>query len=168
MDEEKKVPEPEVQVTHSSGEKGFAVVLLVIGLFFTWQSYLMFREDPVASSYGAVPLFLSGLITLLALLIIITDRKKKSPSTGKPLKEAVHLALFHVARKDILVMLGLIALYCLALYLNAGFMIATPVFLWVSMTYLSRGNYLKNILWTAICMVFIFLVFKVLFAVVLP
>lgn len=166
MEEEKKLQEPEV--THNSGEKGFAVVLLLLGLFFTWQSYLMFREDPVASSYGAVPLFCSGLITVLALCIIIIDRKKRSPSSGKPLKEVLSLAVRHVAKRDILVMLGLILLYCLALYLNAGFMIATPIFLWVSMTWLGRGNYLKNLLWTAICMVFIYLVFKVLFAVVLP
>ena len=166
MDEEKKLQEPEI--THNSGEKGFALVLLVIGLFFTWQSYLMFREEPVASSYGAVPLFCSGIITLLALVILITDRKKRTPGTGKPLKEALLLAVRHVAGKDVLVMIGLIILYCLALYLGSGFMIATPIFLWVGMTWLSRGNYLKNILWTAICMGFIYLVFKVLFSVVLP
>lgn len=166
MEEEKKVPEPEI--THNSGEKGFAVVLLLIGLFFTLQSYLMFREEPVASAYGAVPLFCSVIITLLALCILITDRKKRSPGTGKPLKEALALAIHHVLRKDVLVILGLILLYCVALYLEIGFMIATPIFLWCGMTWLCRGNYLKNILWTALCMGFIYLVFKVLFSVVLP
>ena len=46
--------------------------------------------------------------------------------------------------------------------------ISSPVFLWASMTYLERGNFVKNILFTAIVMAFVILVFKVGFHVVLP
>jgi hypothetical protein len=47
-------------------------------------------------------------------------------------------------------------------------MIATPIFLWCTMSFLSRGKFVKNLLWTALCMLFIYLVFRVLFSVVLP
>ena len=58
--------------------------------------------------------------------------------------------------------------YCIALNLKVGFYIATPVFLWVSMCYLMRKDYVKNILWTALCMAFILVVFRFIFSVMLP
>jgi hypothetical protein len=36
------------------------------------------------------------------------------------------------------------------------------------MCYLTRRDFLKNILWTALCMGFIALIFKALFQVILP
>lgn len=168
MDEKNKPIRPDEENTHQPGEKGFSVVLLVIGLFFTWQSWLLYREEPTASSYGAVPLFCSLLIVLFSIGILITDRHKKSINSGLKGKEVIRNSVKHLFNKDILVMLVLVLLYCIALYVGAGFMFATPVFLWLTMTYLSRGNYLKNLLWTALCMIFIYLVFKVLFSVVLP
>lgn len=168
MNEKKKEIAPGKPMTHQPGEKGFAVFLLLIGLFFTWQSWLLYEQAPGASSYGAVPLFCSGAITVLAIIILITDRSKKSVNSGKTIKEAAANMAHHLFKKDILVMLLLVLLYCIALYMNLGFMIATPIFLWLSMTYLGRGNRLKNLFWTAVCMGFIYLVFQVLFSVVLP
>lgn len=168
MDEKTKNTVPENEITHQPGEKGFAIFLLLIGLFFTWQSVILYQQAPGASSYGAVPLFCSAAIDILAIAILITDRNKKSMNSGKPLKEAISNMAHHLFRRDIVVMVGLVLLYCVALYMNVGFMIATPIFLWIAMTYLGRGNMVKNLLWTAICMVFIYLVFQILFSVVLP
>lgn len=168
MDEEKNPIRPDEQPAFQSGEKGFAVVLLLIGLFFTWQSVLLYRDAPGASSYGAVPLFCSCLIDLFSIILLITDRKKPSASTGLSPLAAIKAAVKHLFSLDILVMSGLVLLYCVCLYLGLGFMVATPVFLWASMTFLSRGSYVKNLLWTALCMLFIYLIFRVLFSVVLP
>jgi hypothetical protein len=66
------------------------------------------------------------------------------------------------------VMLAGIAAYCAALLLHISFYIATPLFLWGAMCYLMRQNYLKNLLWTALCMGFIALFFEVLFNISLP
>lgn len=151
-----------------AGEKGFTLILLLAGLFFTWQSVLLYRQAPEASSYGAVPLFCSALIVVFALAILLEDWKKKTPISGQSIGRAIKAAFTDILPKDVLVMIALGALYCVAMYLNLGFMVATPVFLWCSMIYLSRGNYLKNLLWTALCMIFIYLVFRVLFSVVLP
>ncbi len=168
MEEEKKTIRPDEQKPFQPGEKGFAIFLLVIGLFFTWQSVLLYQKAPGASSCGAVPLFCSALIDLFAVAILITDRKKHSVNSGLSLGAAARNALHHLVSLDILVMAALVLIYCIALYVGAGFMLATPVFLWAGMTYLSRGNYVKNLLWTALCMLFIYLVFRVLFSVILP
>ena len=168
MDEKERLTRPDAQKPYKPGEKGFAAFLLVIGLFFTWQSWLLYRSSPGAASYGAVPLFCSCVIDLMAILILITDRKKNSENSGLPLGQRLKNTLRYLFSRDILVMLALVLAYCVALYFGAGFMLATPIFLWVGMSYLSRGNYLKNILWTALCMAFIYLVFRVLFSVVLP
>ena len=54
------------------------------------------------------------------------------------------------------------------MYLGLSFYIATALFLWGSMTYLMKGSYLKNILWTAILIVFAVVVFRMIFGVVFP
>lgn len=169
MQENKNKPlRPDVQTSFKPGEKGFAVFWLLIGLFFTWQSFLLYQQSPGASSYGAVPLFCSLMIDIFAVIILITDRSKRSANTGLPLVTAAKNAISFLATRDILIVSAMVLIYCIALYLGGGFMIVTPLFLWCSMTYLSRGNILKNLLWTALCMLFIYLVFRVLFSVVLP
>ena len=62
----------------------------------------------------------------------------------------------------------MIAAYCVLLANGIPFIVSSPIFLWAAMTYLERGNFVKNILFTAIVMAFVILVFKVGFHVVLP
>jgi hypothetical protein len=150
------------------GEKGFTCFLLLVGLFFTWQSWLLYCKDPGASSYGAVPLACSSLIVFFALATIFVDRKKKTPVSGFSLGKMAKEVFLSALPQDLFVMLCMVLVYSVGLYLNLGFMIITPVFLWCGMSYLSRGDYLKNLLWTALCMGFIYVVFKLLFSVVLP
>ncbi|MBQ9595318.1 MAG: tripartite tricarboxylate transporter TctB family protein, partial [Synergistaceae bacterium] len=69
---------------------------------------------------------------------------------------------------NVLIMLVLIVAYCVALLEGVSFYIATPAFLYISMCYLMRRDFLKNIIWTGIVMAFIVLVFRVLFSVVFP
>ena len=69
---------------------------------------------------------------------------------------------------NVMVMLALIVAYCAALVGGVSFYIATPLFLWLSMCWLMRRDYVKNILWTACVMAFIVVVFRILFSVVFP
>lgn len=153
---------------YGKGEKGFAVFMLLIGLFFTWQSWILYQDNPGLSSCGSVPLFCSVVITLFSLITIILDRKKATENTGKPIAQILTDTWHHLFPIDVIILILFIVVYCITLYLGLGFMYVTPVFLWGSMTFLSRGNYVKNILWTALCMLFIYLVFHVMFNVVLP
>jgi len=150
------------------GEKGFAFFLLIFGGIFFYQSILMYQKEPGASSYAAVPLFVSGLIVIFSIAIIISDWKKASQNHGLSFGGVLKQTMKYMLPTDVLVTFALILLYCAALYLGLGFVYATPVFLWISMSYLMRKNYVKNLLWTGLCMAFILLVFSYMFSVVLP
>lgn len=160
--------EDKKQKPFAPGEKGFAVFLLLFGAFFLWQSILLYSEHPGAESAGAVPMFVSALIVIFAICIIISDRKAVSVNTGLGFGEQAMKTLGYIFQRDVLVEMLLILAYCVALNFGLGFYIATPVFLWVSMCYLMRKDYVKNLLWTALCMAFIVIVFRFIFSVVLP
>jgi len=151
------------------GEKGFTIILLLVSLFFFYQSVLLYRENPGISSCAALPLGVSGFLVVLVLWNVLLNIKKKTPLKEiTSLAERARSALGYIFAKDIVVMIGIIVLYSIALLLGLGFYIATPLFLWGSMCYLLRKDYIKNLLWMAICMLFIFLVFTLAFSVVLP
>lgn len=151
-----------------AGEKIFTIFWLFLGAFFTWQSVLLYKQSPDLSSYGTVPLACSALITILAVIVLLEDSRKMSETSGMPFGEKVRYTLPRILPSDLAVVIGLMILYCIALYASVGFLISTSLFLWCSMSYLSRGNYLKNILWSALCMLFIYLIFKMVFHVILP
>lgn len=155
-------------VKYHPGEKGFAIFLFLFGLFFTYQSFLMYIAKPGASSHAAVPLFVSILIVIFSTLIFIFDFKKDSTNDGIPFSKKIEKTLYYMLPKDVLVIIVLILLYCIALMFNFGFYLITPLFLWAAMSYLMNKNYVKNILWTALNLLFIYIVFSFVFNVVLP
>lgn len=167
MEQEKNSTNTEAEV-FQPGEKGFAAFLLAVGLFFTWQSWLLYRASPSASSYGAVPLACSLLIDVFAVAILISDRNKTAETSKLALGAKIKCVVHYLVPQDVLVVLALVVLYCAALYLKIGFIPATSVFLWVGMSYLMRGKYLFNLIWTFLCVAFIYVVFHLLFSVVLP
>ena len=150
------------------GEKVFPVLLLIAGVLITREAWGMYKRSPELSGYGTVPLFCGVMITLLSVVIIITNMFHKSEIAGMPLKDKAVAVVKHLFSLDVLVMLAMIIVYCVLMANGVPFVIASPVFLWAAMTYLERGNYVKNILFTAIVMAFVILVFKVGFHVVLP
>ncbi len=153
---------------YKPGEKGFSVFLLLFGCYFLYESWKLYQQEPGASSYGAVPLFVSAMIVIFSLAILISDRKKKTENTGLSFGEAAKKTVGYMFPLDVLVVFILIVLYCVGMQIGIGFVWMTPVFLWISMSYLMKKGYIKNILWTALCMAFILLVFSYLFSVVLP
>ena len=174
--------ESKQQVPFSAGEKGFAVFWLLFGLFFLWQSLKLYEKNPGLSSCAAVPLFCSGVIVLCALIIMLNDRKAKTPNSGQPIGVMVKQTLQNIFPIDITVMIIMILLYCIALYVGLGFYVATPIFLWVGMCWFMRSRFyagsfdkaaflkvaVKNLIWTVICILFILVMFTYLFSVVLP
>lgn len=150
------------------GEKVFPVLLLIAGVLITREAWGMYKRSPELSGYGTVPLFCGVMITLLSVVIIITNMFHKSEISGMPLKDKAVAVVKHLFSLDVLVMLAMIIVYCVLMANDVPFVIASPIFLWAAMTYLERGNYVKNILFTAIVMAFVILVFKVGFHVVLP
>lgn len=155
----------------SAGEKVFAVALLLTGLVaFGLSLELWLRmNEPKISSAAAMPLFVSTLWVVMALLTVLENAKLTTPLTGMSgFKEKLMAGLRYAIPPDVLVVLAAIVAYCGLLVAGVSFYITTPLFLYGSMCYLTRKNYLKNILWTAIVMAFIVVVFRLLFSVVFP
>ena len=157
-----------------AGEKVFSFILLIIGVIALklsvdlWFS-ISLRRGPRIASAAAVPVFVSGLWVILALWTVIENFKLTTPLSnvkgfGTKFIKAVQYAL----PLNVVIMLVAIVAYCVALVEGVSFYIATPAFLYFSMCYLTRKDYLKNILWTACVMAFIVLVFRMLFSVVFP
>jgi hypothetical protein len=152
-----------------SGEKGFTILLLILCAFFLYQSVLLYRHNPGSDSCASLPLGVSILLTVLSLWNVLLNIKKKTPLNGvTAITKKVWGALVYIFPIDIFVMTSFIVLYCVMLRMGIGFYISTPLFLWGSMCYMVRKDYLKNLIWTALCMLFILLVFSELFNVVLP
>ncbi len=150
------------------GEKGFPILLLLLGIFVTKESAEMYRQAPQLQGYGTVPLICGILLIVLSVFVILNNFRLESEIKEQPVKEKAQNVIQHLFSKDVLVMLALIVAYCLLLNFGLPFIVSSPIFLWVSMTYLRRGDYIKNIVFTAIIMVFVIVVFNVAFHVVLP
>lgn len=155
----------------AAGEKAFAVVLLLAGLgAFGLALELWTRmSEPKIASAAALPLFVSGLWVIMALLTVIENFKRDTPLTGvSNWKEKLRAGLRCAMPKEVAVVLLAILGYCALLLAGISFYIATPLFLYGSMCYLTRKDHLKNILWTAVVMAFIVVVFRMLFSVIFP
>ena len=150
------------------GEKVFTLIVFMIGALFTKGSWDMYRQDPQLQGYGTVPLICGVLMMVLALWIFLNSLRVKNEISGLPLKEKISITARHLFSPDVVVMLLIILAYCALLAGNVPFVIASPIFLWGSMTYLRRGGWIRNIIYTAAIMVFVILVFNVGFNVVLP
>jgi archaellum biogenesis protein FlaJ (TadC family) len=153
------------------GEKVFSVVLLILGLVaFGLALELWTRmSEPRIASAAALPLFATAVWVILALITMLQDFKLTSPlSAVSDRMEKIKQGLAYAFPVDVLVMLALVLVYCVLLFVGLSFYIATPLFLYAGMCYLMKKDYVKNILWTALVMVFIVLVFRMLFGVVFP
>ena len=157
-----------------AGEKIFSFIVLILGTIALklsvdlWFS-IPLRRGPRIASAAAVPVFVSALWVVMALWTVIENFKLTTPlskiqSTGEKIIKALQYAF----PLNVLIMLAIIVAYCAALLEGVSFYIATPLFLYFSMCYLMKKDYVKNILWTAIVMAFIILVFRMLFSVVFP
>ena len=157
-----------------AGEKVFSVILLLVGCVALYLSInlwfsISLRRGPRIASAAAVPVFVSALWVLMSLWTVIENFRLTTPlSNVKGLSNKFIKAVQYAMPLNVLIMLVLIIAYCVALLEGVSFYIATPAFLYISMCYLTRKDFLKNIIWTAIVMAFIVLVFRVLFSVVFP
>lgn len=157
-----------------AGEKVFSIILLLVGAVALklsidlWFS-ISLRRGPRIASAAAVPVFVSALWVILALITVLENFRLTTPlSNVAGLGNKIIKALQYAMPLNVIIMLIAIIAYCVALVEGVSFYIATSVFLYFSMCYLTRKDYVKNILWTALVMAFIILVFRMLFSVVFP
>lgn len=157
-----------------AGEKVFSIVLLLVGALALklsidlWFS-IPLRRGPRIASAAAVPVFVSVLWVILSAITVLENFKLTTPLSGiAGIGNKIVKALAYAFPLNVIIMLIAIVAYCVALVEGVSFYIATSIFLYFSMCYLTRKDYLKNIIWTALVMAFIILVFRILFSVVFP
>lgn len=150
------------------GEKGFALVLLALGIFITYMSAGMYRESPTLQGYGTIPLICGAMMIAFSGFIFLDGFRYKSENKGRNAVEQLKAVLKHLLPVDVLVIFAFIVIYCALMALGLPFVAASPIFLWCSMMYLRKRQPLRNVIYTALVMAFIILVFHVGFHVVLP
>ena len=153
------------------GEKLFTVVLLLTGIIAVILAVQLWQKvnGPKSSSAAAVPLFVAVVWAILSFFMLLDNRKEKSPLDSlKSMAEKIKAGVEYVMPSSVRWIILFCIIYCVLMYLGLSFYIATALFLWGSMTYLMKGSYLKNILWTAILIVFAVVVFRMIFGVVFP
>ena len=171
VSKENTEPEKNTATVLKAGEKFFTYLLFLAGVFFFYHSLGLWlkMEPPRSASAAALPLGISGLWIFLCLTLLFENHFKKTPLSGiKSRREKIRKGLQYAFPKEILVMLFAVIIYFILLIMGLGFYIATPIFLFGTMSYLTRKKYILNILWTAVIMAFAVLVFRVLFGVVFP
>jgi len=166
--DESVMEKTQVEEQLAPGGKAFAFILLLIEVFFLYESIKLFQKYPKFSSIGFFPLVLCVFLILLSIADILENRKQASRNKGKSLLIQAWESIKYLLPKDNVIFILMIFGYMMALYFGVSFLPSSVVFLLASMCFLIRGDVIKNILYTGIIMASIMLVFKVVFLVPLP
>lgn len=154
------------------GERLVSIIFLLFSIWVFKESLAMFRKDPSAASYGALPLGMSIVMILCMLkIILLEDLKKHVECKGITFKEKFVGTFSYLLSKDVLVFLALIIVYTVLLFIGAGFLISSAVFMLSCMFYFmprDKKTIKTNIIFTVILLAFLYLAFKVAFRIVLP
>lgn len=152
------------------GEKVFTVLLLAVCVFMFYRSWLLWKQFPGIDGPATVPMMASGLPALLLIFSVIGNVRRTSPLSygNMSIPEKISVLREYLISRNIVVSLIFIVCFCLLLSFGVPFYIVASLFLWGLMSFLAKGNYLKNVLWTSLCLIFVAVVFGMLFNVVMP
>lgn len=137
-------------------ERKIEVSLIALSIFAVFQSIKISGNELTPTSPGAFPLFISVLLLIFSIWIFIEGGKIDEKSSKDK-----------IFTKEIIFIVILLILYSLLLE-SIGFEIATFGFLFVSISYLSKKNFIRNLLISLLTVGIIIFVFKTVFKVILP
>lgn len=149
------------------GEKGFTIFLLTFGVFALYNSLNLFLKDPRIISYGTFPLILSVLLIVFNSYVLLNCKKKKIDIKDGQSKKTLNVLEYLLPLK-VLRLLAFMILYCIALFIGIGFELSTSVFLLISIHFFCKTSLKKKLIYTAITMGSILIVFKYVFKILLP
>ena len=148
-----------------AGELVFTLLLTVFSLFMLWQAYSISKFESLTSA-GAFPMFASAVMVVTGLLIAgQTARAKAVPGLpGEPL-----LSQFvRQVTPGVVVSFMLATAVYMVLIDRLGFLLASYLFLAVSMWLLGSRRIVLNLLVSALSLAAIHVIFQTVFSVVLP
>jgi len=147
------------------GESAFGILLLLLSLFFAWQSYGISGFSAL-SSPGAFPMAVSATMVLAAVIVVIGNLRRKNEVEGG-LGASARAFLANVTPGVVLAFTGMVIAYSVLLD-PLGFLPASFLFLLVSIHYLHRGSVLFSVVVAVLSLAAIYAVFRLVFKVVLP
>lgn len=142
------------------GELGFAVLLVLGSLWLFWQA-IEISGFTGLSTPGVFPMLASGVMVISALAIL-RDAARRGAAGG-----GLSRFLAEVTPMRQVSMLGLVAAYVASMPW-LGFVLASGLFLLISIGFLWRRSFLLTVLLSGVSLGAIYVVFRVVFQVVLP
>ncbi|PWV99906.1 tripartite tricarboxylate transporter TctB family protein [Hoeflea marina] len=145
------------------GELVFAIALVVFSAILLWQAFAISGFSGL-STPGIFPMLATGTM-LVSGLAILRDVVRSRPVAGG--RSPLHGFVADIVPLRLSGMIGLVALY-LAAMPWVGFLISSAIFLFLSILFLWRRSLLMTTALTAVSLLAVYLVFRVVFQVVLP
>lgn len=149
-----------------AGEIGLSTILILFSSFAIYESYRISEVDLTISSPGAFPMFISILLLIFSIWIFVEDYRSNRQKKQRILDKISSIGRL-ILPKKIFQTIIFLAIYALVLD-KIGFVISTLMFLWISISFLAKENFLKNLGISILIVVSIVLIFNTIFNVVLP
>ena len=148
-----------------AGELTFTLLLIGFSLFMLWQAYGISRFESITSA-GAFPMFATAVMVISGLLIAgQTARAKVAP--GAP-GESLPRQFVRQITPGVLVSFTLATAVYMGVLDRLGFLLASYLFLVVSMWLLGSRRMVLNLGVSALSLAAIQVIFQTVFSVVLP
>lgn len=140
------------------GERIFAVLMAVISLIAVLSAYGISGFEAL-SSPGAFPLAVSAVMLIASAIIVAQSFRLPKSMTVT--------SLGTILPWRVLFMIVMVVLYALVVQ-PLGFLPTSFLFVFLSIQVLGGGNVLRNIGYTALSLVLIYAVFRLIFSVLMP
>lgn len=147
------------------GELSFVLLLVVFSLFMLWQAYSISKFESITSA-GAFPMFATAVMVITGLLIA-GQTARAQPLPGPDCESQWQQFLREITPGVLVGFTVSIAVY-MALLDVLGFLIASYLFLVVSMWILGSRRIVLNFVVSVLSLAAIYIIFQTVFSVVLP
>ena len=148
-----------------AGELTFSLLLIGFSLAMLMVSYGISKFESIASA-GAFPMVVC-LVMLTSGLVIVRNTAR-ARLTESPTQESITRQFVRQIAPLQLTLFALTTVVYMLLLEPLGFIVASYLFLTISMRLLGSEKVLLNLLLSAACLAFVYVVFQTVFSVVLP
>lgn len=148
------------------GEIVFTLLMVAGSVFMLWEAYGISRFESISSA-GVFPMFATGVMVISALVALSKALGLPRAQQEKESQGLIHQFAQRIAPPVLVGFTAVIAAYMLMLE-PLGFVLASYLFLMVSMWLLGSRRWGLNLLVSAVTLGVIYLIFQSAFSVQLP